>query len=110
MSVYPQPNKVNDVTRRVQLSAGANVVYTCPAGFNATVDKIIIHTPGSNNVSLSIVSDTTVVVYDFSLSADDTLVDSNGYRLLPSEKISISNTSSLSIVIEVKEYYIYAPR
>jgi hypothetical protein len=49
-------------------------------------------------------------VYDFSLSADDTLVDTNGYKLVASEKISISNTSSLNIVVEVKEYYIYAPK
>ena len=111
MSVYPQPNKVNDVTRRVQLAAGTTAVYTCPNGFTATVDKIIIHTPSSSSVSLSIDTNTnSIKVYDFSLSADDTLVDTNGYKLVASEKISISNTSSLNIVVEVKEYYIYAPK
>lgn len=110
MSVYPQPNNTNDVLKRVQLSAGSTIVYVCPPGFNSIVEKIIAHTPAANDVSLSIVGSSTVKVYDFSLSADDTLVDTNAYKLFPSEKISISNTSSLDVVIEAREYYIFAPR
>ena len=110
MSVYPQPKDKNSLVKRLSIPSGSTSIYTCPSGFTAVAEKIIIQSSSANTVSLSISGTLTIKIFEFSLSAGDTLVDTNAYKLNESESITIANSSSVNLMIEVEETYRFSQK
>lgn len=89
------------------VAATPTVVYTCPVGKTAVVQSIRVYNPAGYVFSLGKHDNGvgTVLVYQVTLSAGDTLTDSNPMVLKPNDYVELtSNIGGTNYVIYISEF------
>ena len=81
-----------DISKEGTLNVGDNVIYSCPAGYIATLTQFKIINLAAYNISLRIERanpSENQIYYSFTLDPSDLIQDANVYNLKSKDKLII---------------------
>jgi hypothetical protein len=81
------------------LSAGTNILFTGPTGYNTSVGQLTFNSSTSNNITLVVNKldpASSVTSFSFALAAGDVVCDNGTYMLQPGDTIEITTTAAVT--------------